>query len=150
MSSMAPPGPNTQPTPEQMAMIEAMQQPFELVRKGAERYDGLDRTKQGTWRAITSHGLPMGLAWTDWENGFDVRPLHDGAVSVRLGKYPEHAKAVGVTASWAFTTLEEYIKTFDPTDEVAMGPDQRGPLSGAADYSGDVPSYGTFVDTEED
>ena len=103
----------------------------ELLYKGPEGYAPLVTTKQGSWRAINSRGLPVALAWTDWEDGFDVHILLDGHVSRRMRNYTFSAKACGITAPWAYTTMDKYIESFDPDDSVTLGPQQQGPLSGA-------------------
>src|SRR5674476_1284519 len=88
----------------------------ELLYKGPEGYAPLVTTKQGSWRAINSRGLPVALAWTDWEDGFDVHILLEGHVSRRMRNYTFAAKACGITASWAYTTVDKYIESFDPDD----------------------------------
>jgi hypothetical protein len=111
----------------------------ELLYKGPEGYAPLVTTKQGSWRAINSRGLPVALAWTDWEDGFDVHILLDGHVSRRMRNYTFSAKACGITASWAYTTLDKYIESFDPDDSVTLGPQQQGPLSAAQNRQFDRP-----------
>jgi len=103
----------------------------ELLYKGPEGYAPLVTTKQGSWRAINSRGLPVALAWTDWEDGFDVHILRDDPVARQMRDYTFAAKACGITASWAYTTVDKYIESFDPDDSVTLGPQQQGPLSGA-------------------
>lgn len=108
----------------------AIEEP-ELLYKGPEGYAPLVTTRQGSWRAINSRSLPVALAWTDWEDGFDVHILIEGHVSRRMRNYTFSAKACGITASWAYTTVDKYIESFDPDDAVTLGPQQQGPLSGA-------------------
>ena len=121
----------------------------ELIYKGPEGYGPLVRIKHGSWRSINDAGIPVAVAWTDWEDGFNINVLHASPVTQALKSYPTSAKACKIPAAWAYTTLDTYIKRMDPDLRVSLGPQQEGLLSGAQDYAGDVPSSGT-VDVPED
>lgn len=115
----------------------------ELLQAGPEGYAPLDPKAKGTWRSIRTDGIPVAVAWTDWEEGFGINPLTTGYVAERMAKYPSLAKACNIEAPWAYNTIPRYIKSFDESEGVDLGPAQDGLLSGAQDFKGDVPSYGT-------
>jgi len=116
--------------------IKQSSAPVTVHTQGAERYSPLRESKSGSWRAVLSGGKPIALAWTDWEDGFDIISLQYTEAVTRLGNYVISSRAHKIPAGWAYTTLDTYIKKFDAVDGITLSTQKDGKLSGAVKDSG--------------
>jgi hypothetical protein len=123
-------------TPQEALDLESKATKTSLLRPGAQRYESLDPTVEGTWRFLTSHGENVALVWTDWQKGFDLITIKSGPISDRLGNYVITARALDIPAAWAYTTLDTFISRFEKKDEVTLSDQSNGLLKGAISATG--------------
>ena len=99
--------------------------PIELLRAGPKRYAGLNQKSDGKWRFVLFHTMPVTLIWTDWKEGFGSFTIRPGATNTRIDDYVINAKTLDIPASWAYATLETYVKRLD---FVELSPESEGKL----------------------
>ena len=128
-------------SPELKKLIDEV--PVELLRRGAERYKPLRPSARGSWRAVLYGGVPIAVAWTDWEEGFDIITLSTDEPTDRLQNYVITAKALDIPAGWAYTSLETVVSKYDFEQDVRLSPQTDGKLRKLTEKE-------TEVDTGED
>lgn len=134
-------------SPELKKLIDSV--PVELLRPAAERYASLDEDAKGSWKVISSHGKPQVLAWTDWEDGFDLITMSSGDTVNRLMNYPITAKSLDIPAGWAYTTLDTYVLGFEDGERMSISDQEDGFLGNARLRASGDP-YETDPEVEED
>lgn len=102
--------------------------PTEMLSAGPPKYGPMVETATGTWRTISTGGIPVAIAWTDGDEGFNIVILRDSPLTQALRAYPTNAKACGIPANWAYETLDNWAKRQDIP--VALGEPESGKLSG--------------------
>lgn len=137
-------------TPQQAVALAKKAEPkTQLLRPGAERYASMNTAKRGSWRNILSEGTTVAVAWTDWEDGFDIINVKTNSVTDRLGNYVIQSKALDIPAAWAYTTLDTFVNRFDEEDSVAISEQSNGKLQNALYASGGASKEEPEDTTEE-
>ena len=113
-------------SPELKKLIDDV--PVELLRAGPKRYDGIRPTAKGSWRTISYNGIPIAVAWTDWENGFDIINLRTAEPTDRLSNYVITARSLDIPAGWAYSSLEKTVAKYDFELDVELSAETKGRL----------------------
>jgi hypothetical protein len=129
-------------SPELKKLIDEV--PIEQLRPGPKRYAPMRESAKGSWRYILYGGEAVALAWTDWENGFDIIPQKEFEGTDRLSNYPITAKALDIPAGWAYSSIETVVSKYGLHKEVTLSDQINGKL-------GDIlHNEETVDDTEEE
>ena len=113
-------------SPELMKLIDEV--PVEALRQAPTRYASLRNSARGSWRTVLYEGIPIAVAWTDWEKGFDIINLRNAEPTDRLGNYVITAKALDIPAGWAYTSLETVVSKYDFERDVTLSVQTNGKL----------------------
>lgn len=106
--------------------------PMQLLQAAPKRYAPLRPSAQGSWKAVLYGGVPIAIAWTDWNKGFDIINLQTDEPTDRLGNYVITSKALDIPASWAYTTLGTVVASYGFDQDTTLSNQTNGKLGDIA------------------
>lgn len=107
-------------------------QQTEVLYTPPPSYGEMNPDAEGSWQWVVYKSKPVGLIWTDWNEGAGIVASYPNEFFKDLHNYLRAAFSIGVPASSAYTSLGAYVLKSGP-DGVELSESDSGVLAEALD-----------------